>query len=275
MIAIVIFALTFLAVGIWIFWGIYLPDIINNIKNKKAMKTSGKTDLEKILQAMQELEIPIPEKNSDDLKHLENCLYNVKKYAWTKIEEHIKNHKLKYKKLTHEVFIIYDSEKVIFPNENILLFAYYIYIKTTDNVMIFHRNTDESLKENITTDKLISILNNLDDDSFLNVDGVKWDELTWYLADVPDSAERLGSIAASATLGGLAFGAIGALGAGMSASKKEQEDDKACRIMFGFKGKSKWQIARDLNSRAFKEAFEFFNTTCPQIRSNNIMKKYN
>lgn len=249
-------------------------DIKNHVKNKKFMKTAGKADLEKITKAMEKLNIPLPQSDPDNLKYLNSCLRKIEKYAWGKIEEDITKHKLQYKKLSSEVLIIYDSKKVIFPPETILLFGYCINIKSTDNGIIFHRDTPMSIRENITSDKLVSLLNTLDDNSFLKDHSLKWKDCTWYLADVPDSAQRLASIAASATLGGLAFGGIGALGAGMSANKKEQESDKECRLMFGYKNGPTWQIAKDLNSYSFQENFKFLNKMCPEVRGEDIPKKY-
>ena len=265
--------IVFLFIGGGILLGLH-DDIKNNVKNKKFMKTAGKADLEKITKAMEKLNIPLPQSDPDNLKYLKSCLRKIEKYAWGKIEEDIKKHQLQYKKLSSEVLIIYDSKKVIFPPETILLFGYCINIKSTDNGIIFHRDTPKSIRENITSDKLVSLLNTLDDNSFLKGHSLKWEDCTWYLADVPDSAQRLASIAASATLGGLVFGGIGALGAGMSTNKKEQESDKECRLMFGYKNGPTWQIAKDLNSYSFQENFKFLNEMCPEIRGKDIPKKY-
>lgn len=261
-------------VGLMIYFAAFYESHKKMRQNKKYIEKSGQADIKKLKEILTEHNLPIPDASLKPLDYVYASLITIQKYASKKIEAMLSEKDLKYEFLSKDVSIIYNSTQIMFPSDTTLLFMHTLKITPTDKGLIYHNNCSSIIHKNITVDEMHKMLNELDDKSFYLATPYERKNITWYLNGVADPQAYFASLAASATLGGLAFGGIGAIGSAMSANNKNSEAEKDCKLIFSTIAHT-WEIAVDSTSVSFIQKVKLLNEICPDRHGKDIPRKYN
>lgn len=274
-------------IGLWIFLGTFIavPIIIglvfliihikekcNNKKLNNYYRSGGKKEIEKLESFMKASNILLPLKNNNDMfdymsSMLKRTLWHYQDILKKSLEQSGYTKNLKIDKIGT---VYYNSKYALIYKD-----VFFFIIEPSVNNGLSYSYTDENgEKKYWSLQQFFDFCKNLEKtDAYKNLARqIAIKDIHWYVEYPASAGYRLADIGAGAIVGGLAFGAVGAL-AGAASSSNDQKKSEGEEIeVFWVEKSVRYSIARgDYSS---KSAVEKLNEHFPKNRLSDSYKKH-
>ena len=276
-----------IAVGEWfgfVIWGgfvgfpivLYIWSEMRQIRNialtarlSYYFRRHGQRDIERLESFLTTNQISLPKHSDDKSAYMQSLLTAMVQHYHSILRHNLS--KAGYRKSFE-----FSGVGTVYYNANYALFYKDVFCTIELCIkrgrLVYRRYNLTSSPRNWSLAQLLKYCTSLTQPYETHAQKIPMSSLYWYVEYPFSSTYRLADTAAGAVLGGLMFGAVGALIGGMGANKSQKEKEDNVEVFFGEKSKNrKWKVAS--TEYESKRVANYLMTHLPNNRLPDTYKK--
>ena len=252
----------------FVFQGVELKKKNDEIKMQDYFRHKGKQEIEQLESFMQTSGILLPKQSDDKLRYMKSLLDKTLQHYQDILLDNLK--KAGYTKhfQLNNVGIVYYNSKYALLYRDVFM---YVEPSITTGVVRYQYRDRDSNTHRWTLSQVLEHCQKLEERFAYETlaKQIRLEDVYWYVEYPNSSAYKLGGIAASAVVGGILLGPVGALAGGMSANKNQNKEEKEkVEVIFGQKSGNRavtsWSVAQ--GEGASKYMAEYLTKHLPNNR---------